>query len=162
MNVPAVFAMPEGRRIRLELPPRLESWERSDHPDQVRLRAFVAHVRELIDPIAKNSESPLALRLDVGLDESSDPLWERDLDNYLFPIARELPPEYVSIWATKGRAQDSFVTVGPARSVTPPDWPAHHVPRSLGSETRLEARRPRRGLRRRAAFRRARSPCRCR
>ena len=136
MHVPAVFAMPVGRRIRLELPPRLESWERSDHPDQLRLRAFVAHVREVIDPIAEDIEGPLAFQLDVGLDESADPLWERDLDNYLFPIARELPPEYASVWGTKGRAQDSFVTVGLARPATPPGWQSHRVPRAL------EARAP--------------------
>jgi hypothetical protein len=134
MHVPAVFAMPAGRRIRLELSPRLESWHRSDHPDQVRLRAFVAHVRELIDPVAKSIETPLAFRLDVGLGDSIDPLWERDLDNYLFPIARGLPPRYVSVWGTKGRARHSFVTVGPAGAVTPPDWPSHRVPRALGSE----------------------------
>ena len=92
MHVPAVFAMPEGRRSRLELSPRLESWERSAHPDQVRLRAFVAHVRQLIDPVAEDIHGPLAFKLDVGLVEATDPLWERDLDNYLFPIARDLPP----------------------------------------------------------------------
>jgi|tagenome__1003787_1003787.scaffolds.fasta_scaffold20986645_4 hypothetical protein len=134
MRVPVVFAMPERRRIRLELPPRLESWERSDHPDQVRLRAFVAHVRGLIEPIADDIAAPLALRLDVGLPESADPLWARDLDNYLFPIARGLPPQYVSIWGTKSRGQDSFVTVGPARPVVEPEWHSHRVPRALGSE----------------------------
>ena len=134
MNVSDVFAMPEGRRFRLGLRPQLESWERKDHPSQARLRAFVAHVRELIDPIAKDVQSPLALRLDVGLDQASDPMWARDLDNFLFPIARKLPPQYVSIWGTKGRAQDSFVTVGPAHSVAPPAWPTHHVPRCLASE----------------------------
>jgi hypothetical protein len=102
MHEPAVFAMPEGERIRPELSPRLESWNQSDHPDQVRLRAFVAHVRHLIDPVATGIEAPLASRLDVGLDESTDPLWERDLANYLFPIARELPPKYVSVWEPRG------------------------------------------------------------
>jgi hypothetical protein len=34
---------------------------------------------------------------------SADPLWTRDLDNYLFPIARSLPPQYVSMWGTKAR-----------------------------------------------------------
>jgi hypothetical protein len=119
-----MYAMPEGRRIRLELSPRLESWNRSDHQDQVRLRAFVAHVRELIDPIARDMTGSLAFQLDVGLNESTDPLWERDLDNFLFPIARELPATYVSVWGTKGRSQDSFVTVGRAVPVEPPRWPS--------------------------------------
>jgi hypothetical protein len=70
----------------------------------------------------------------VGLSESDDPLWERDLNNYLCPIARQLPSQYVSIWGSNGRARDSFVTVGPARVASPPDWPSQVVPRSLGSE----------------------------
>ena len=128
--------MPDGRPIRLgALPAARELGTVGPYPSQVRLRAFVAHVRQLIDPVAEDIQGPLAFKLDVGLEESTDPLWERDLDNYLFPIARDLPPGYVSVWATKGRAQDSFVTVGPARPVTPPEWTRHRIPRGPGSES---------------------------
>jgi hypothetical protein len=85
---PRVFEMPSGERLTLDLVPRLESWNARDHPDQVRLREFVAHVRELVDPVADGLDGPLALQLDVGLDDRIDPLWQRDLDNYLFPIAK--------------------------------------------------------------------------
>jgi hypothetical protein len=129
------YSMPTGVRLALGLTPRLESWNARDHPDQVRLREFVAHVRSLIEPIADDIFGPLAVHLHVGLDDSIDPLWQRDLDNYLFPIARELPARYVSIWGTKGRADDSFVTVGPAVSASPPDWPDYPVPRAPGGET---------------------------
>ncbi|HEX5617811.1 MAG TPA: hypothetical protein VFX51_05300, partial [Solirubrobacteraceae bacterium] len=78
---------------------------------------------------------PLALQLDVGLDDSIDPLWQRDLDNYLFPIARELPTRYVSVWGTKGRAAASHVTVGRAVPASVPEWLAHPVPRASGGET---------------------------
>jgi hypothetical protein len=47
-------------------------------------------------------------------------LWQRDLDNYLFPIARTLPPRFVSLWATKGLLQNSTVRVEPARALTRP------------------------------------------
>lgn len=62
-----VYSMPQGERVRLELAPRLESWNARNHPDQIRLREFVAHVRELIDPIADTIEGSLALQLDVSL-----------------------------------------------------------------------------------------------
>ena len=42
-------------------------------------------MRELIDPVAREIKPPLAFRLEVGLEESIDQLWEHDLDNYLFP-----------------------------------------------------------------------------
>lgn len=129
MEAVAVYEMPQAERTRLELAPRLESWDRSDHPDQVRLRAFVSHVRELIDPVADDIDGELALHLDVGLDDSIDPLWQRDLDNYLFPIARALPERYVSVWATKGRAAESTVTIAAARPVPPPRWSRHDIGR---------------------------------
>src|ERR1700716_4025618 len=97
----------------------LESWNRYDDPDQVALREFVAHVRERIDPGLTQTTGRLALRLDVGLPEARDPLWEHDLDNYLFPIARELPERVVSVWATKGRGAVSFVRLEPAAPTNP-------------------------------------------
>lgn len=127
--------MPSGERLTLNLVPRLESWNARDHADQVRLREFVAHVRELVDPVADGVDGLLALQLDVGLDDSIDPLWQRDLDNCLFPIARELPARYVSIWGTKGRAAASHVSVGRAVPGLVPEWPAHPVPRASGGET---------------------------
>lgn len=129
-----VYSIPAAVGIPLALAPRLESWNARDHPDQVRLRAFVAHVRSLIDPIADGLSGPLALHLHVGLDQRIDPLWQRDLDNYLFPIARDLPPQYVSVWGTKGRGRTSYVTVCPAVQAPAPDWPRQHVPRSPGIE----------------------------
>lgn len=130
------YSMPAGSQLPLELTPRLESWNAHNHPDQVRLREFVAHVRSLTDSVANQIGGPLSLHLNVGLDDGIDPLWERDLDNYLFPIARGLGRRYVSIWGTKGRAKSSFVTVGPAVPVAPPIWPAYPVPRAPGGEDR--------------------------
>jgi hypothetical protein len=133
--VETTFSIPAGPAIELELAPRLESWNRYDDPDQVALREFVAHVRERIERFLAPPSGPLAFRFDVGLADQIDPLWERDLDNYLFPIARELPGQVVSVWGTKGRARCSRVRLERAVPAKPgPEWQRFPVPRSLGSE----------------------------
>lgn len=133
--VEATFSIPDGPRLELELPPRLESWNRYDDPEQAALREFVAHVRQRIAPILDSTDGHLAFRLDVGLPDRIDPLWERDLDNYLFPIARDLSSRVVSVWGTKGRAPQSFVRLAPAVEVYPgPEWQRFAVSRSSGTE----------------------------
>jgi hypothetical protein len=119
-----MFAIPEGTAVELLLPPRLESWERTGHPSQVALAEWVAHVRSAIDPIAFGVEGPLSLRVDFALPRGVDPLWQRDLDNYLFPIARSLPTRFVSLWATKGLVEVSTVRVATARPLggAPDGW----------------------------------------
>ena len=77
-----------GRDEALEpFPPLVEQWERNDHPAQVRLKAYLDHVLELLDH--RNTGDELALSLSVGRREfvplDSD---GRDLDNYLKPLAR--------------------------------------------------------------------------
>jgi hypothetical protein len=132
---PRVFAVPEGPAVELSLTPRLESWERRDHPAQTALREFVGHVRELVDPVIERTRGELAVRLDVGLPDTVDPLWERDLDNYLFPIVRAMPERVVSVWGTKGRDPRSFVRVERAVEVAAPaGWRAFEVSRARGSE----------------------------
>lgn len=131
----ATFAIPEGQATELELAPRLESWNRSDDPDQVALREFVAHVRERVDAVVGATSRPVAFRLDVGLPDHIDPLWERDLDNYLFPIVRELPQRVVSVWGTKRRGSSSFVRIEPAVPASAgPEWQRFEVSRSSGAE----------------------------
>jgi len=76
----------------------------------------------------------LAFRLDVGLPENIDPLWERDLDNYLFPIARTLPDRVVSVWATKRRGLSSAVRLEPAVAADESGWHEFRVPRSPARE----------------------------
>jgi hypothetical protein len=131
------FALPDGPAIPLELPARLESWNARDHPDQVALRAWLAHVGERISRVESEIEGELALRLDVGLPSGVDPLWQRDLDNYLYPVARSLPERYVSVWATKCPGRESSVRVGSAIELRaePRDWSAFSVPQgSRGDE----------------------------
>lgn len=132
---PRVFALPEGPALEVSLTPRLESWERHDHPAQAALREFVGHVRELVDPVIARTRGELAVRLDVGLPETVDPFWERDLDNYLFPIARAMPERVVSVWGTKARGARSSVRVELAVEVAGPvGWHEFGVARTPGSD----------------------------
>jgi hypothetical protein len=60
---PRGLALPEGPALELSLTPRLESWERHDHPAQMALREFVVHVQELVDPVIASTRGELAVRL---------------------------------------------------------------------------------------------------
>jgi hypothetical protein len=62
------------------LAPRLASWNKADHPDQVRLRAYLDDTEALL--AASRVDGPWALRLDVGLPAARDLLDGADLDNY--------------------------------------------------------------------------------
>jgi hypothetical protein len=92
-------------------------------------------VRERIAPVVEATSGALAFRLDVGLPDHIDPLWERDLDNYLFPIARELPRRRrlgVGNQGTRGELvrADRAGHAGKAR----PDWHGSVISRSPGTE----------------------------
>jgi hypothetical protein len=130
------FAFPDAPPIGLDLPARLASWNARDHPDQVALRAWVGHVRERVAGAEATIDGELSLRLDIGVADRGDPLWQRDLDNYLSPVALSLPDRYVSVWATKSPGRPSSVRVGPAVALAaePPGWSAFSVARGSRSE----------------------------
>jgi hypothetical protein len=90
---------PEGRGwrwctrcqpLQLPVPSRLASWNRAGDPDQVRLAAHLDAVEALLRPRLEQLSGPLALRLDVGLPGAAALLDQRDLDNYLLPLAARL------------------------------------------------------------------------
>jgi hypothetical protein len=59
------YGRPENDAHQLGLAPRLASWEKSGHRDQVRLREYLDDTKTLL---AKSRvDGPWALRLDVGL-----------------------------------------------------------------------------------------------
>ena len=113
------YARPEGDNQQLRVAPRLASWNKADHPDQVRLRAFLDDTEALL--AASRVDGPWALRLDVGLPTGRDLLDMADLDNYAYPLASHLKdPGLVSVWCTKQHSEQSFVRIEAAREMPPP------------------------------------------
>lgn len=108
---PVFFGRPENLAEELRLAPRLASWNRSDHLDQVELKRTVESAEEQIRDVALSVDGPLALRLDVNLQTGTSLLEFRDLDNYAYPLAAHLlkawkrPP--TSMWASKAVANTS-------------------------------------------------------
>src|SRR5689334_1249615 len=97
------YARPEGEGRPLRKSPRLASWNRGDHPDQVMLREYLADTAELV--AAHAVSGPWALRLDVGLPSGRDLTDMADLDNYALPLARQVGNrDLVSVWCTKRHA----------------------------------------------------------
>ena len=109
------FAMPESKPLRLPVAPRLASWNKADDPDQAKLARYLDAADELLRPQYERLSGPLALRLDVGLPQGTQRLDQRDLDNYLFPLAirlsRHTQGAFVCVWGTKQHAADSFARV---------------------------------------------------
>jgi hypothetical protein len=73
------YARPDSEPLPLRVAPRLASWNKADHPDQVRLRAYLDDTEALL--AASRIDGPWALRLDVGLPSGRDLLDMADLDN---------------------------------------------------------------------------------
>jgi hypothetical protein len=113
------YARSEGDKHQLRVGPRLESWERSDHPNQVRLQPYLDDTEALL--AASRVDGQWALRLDVGRPIERSLLNGADLDNYGFPLACRLDdPDLVSVWCTKQHSELSFVRIEAARELPPP------------------------------------------
>jgi hypothetical protein len=113
--VTAVFAMPASQPLRLPVPPRLASWNKAGDADQVRLAKYLDAADELLRPHCARLPGPLALRLDIGLPQAAGLLDQRDLDNYLLPLAarlsRSTPATLTCVWGTKQHSANSFVRI---------------------------------------------------
>lgn len=124
-----VFAMPDSTPIPLPVPPRLTSWNKTGDPEQVRLGRYLAVADDLLRPRYEQLTGLFALRLDVGLPRNVSLLDQRDLDNYLLPLAtlvrRSAPGELTCVWGTKQHSGRSFVRIEPAipaATVPPAGW----------------------------------------
>ncbi|MDZ4235478.1 MAG: hypothetical protein U1C73_17350, partial [Dietzia sp.] len=76
------FARPDTDPLPLRVAPRLASWNKADHPDQLRLRAYLDDTEKLVTD--SRVDGPWALRLDVGLPGERSLLDAGDLDNYAY------------------------------------------------------------------------------
>lgn len=114
------FAPPQDDPIQLRETPRPACWERADHPDQIRLQAYLDDTKDLLS--GSGVDGLWALRLDVGAPATRDLLREvADLDNYAHPLADRIKDSnLVSVWCTKEHNEQSFVQIEPAHEVPPP------------------------------------------
>ena len=116
------YSRPESfsKRQQLMHAIRPASWNASDHPDQVRLKAYLDDTEDLL--ANSRVEGPWALRLDVGASTTKNLLTEvADLDNYAYPLASRLQDSgLVSVWCTKQHHEQSFVQIAPASEVHEP------------------------------------------
>ena len=90
-------------------------WNRAGDPDQVKLEAFLAATEQILRSRCEQLTGPLAIRLDIGLPPATPLLDQRDLDNYLFPLAVRMSKttgtRLVSLWGTKQRSDASFARI---------------------------------------------------
>jgi len=115
--VTRLYARPDmAARIPLAREPVLESWNGREHPDQLRLRAYLDTVAAQVGSAAWPAQESRVVELIVGL-PSTSPVDRggRDLDNYLFPVARRLGAGRIAAaFARKVHQQGSTIAIGPA------------------------------------------------
>ncbi|MBB4930384.1 hypothetical protein F4561_001204 [Lipingzhangella halophila] len=138
---PPFFTKPAVEGVPLRLRPRLASWERGGHPDQVRLEEYLVHVQDILRTGLEQTPDPLALWLDVGLPRSVALLEHHDLDNYLFPLVSRLSKhsgrQFASVWCTKRHAESSRICLSQARPATdrPLSGRIHEVATNASSQS---------------------------
>lgn len=132
---------PGGPLSTLRGPARLASWDRSDHPSQVALWAYLEGADRLLEG-RHGISSPWSVELCVGVPEGVNPLRGGDLDNYLYPIANHLGWRSVdSAHARKGRGP-STIRLGTClpRQPGPPGWSFASAETHISAEKRKEWR----------------------
>jgi hypothetical protein len=116
---PVFYARPDGEAITLRSTPRLANWNRSGDSGAARLTRALSYSEQLTDPRLAECSGPIALRFDVGLPRAVRLLDERDLDNYLLPLAGYLagrsPQPIVSVWGCKRYADETSLRIETAR-----------------------------------------------
>jgi hypothetical protein len=89
-----VYRRPGVGVMRQSVKPQLASWERAEHPSQVKLAHFLAHVDAIAGPVLATVRGRVAVELIVGFSDGVSLIdGGHDLDNYLFPVAQRLGPQ---------------------------------------------------------------------
>jgi hypothetical protein len=105
------FPVPDVDMHELDTHPVLESWNRKDHPDQIRLLAFLDSVERAVSDQVDRPH-PWAVVVHIGLPERTALQRGHDLDNYLFPIARRLGAQRIQgIYGRKRTAASSHIGI---------------------------------------------------
>src|SRR5947209_10766138 len=92
--------------------PRLASWDRHDLPSQKKLREYLNEIRRSLGSLPSGIEH-LGLHMNVAVEKPSYLLQQHDLDNYLYPVVKELagelgPTRFKYVSATKKVRGDSY------------------------------------------------------
>ncbi|MHB1330304.1 MAG: hypothetical protein ACYC2K_19060, partial [Gemmatimonadales bacterium] len=94
------------------LAPRLASWDKHDHPSQVRLRAYL---NEVTADAGDLPGGPLTLHLEVDVQKQAHLHHHHDLENYLTPLVKHLGArKFVHVTAVKFVGGGSRVTISRA------------------------------------------------
>lgn len=130
-----MFARPDVPSIRLQMTPVLESWNARQHPDQLRLSAFLDHVEATVP---ETPDSHAVLELNIGFPSSrSLTAAGGDLDNYLFPIARRLgAARFDAMFGSKSHAEWSSIAIAPSRELEGVPQPNMRVRTTAAASTR--------------------------
>lgn len=115
-----ILYAPVPAPIALPVPPQLASWDAASSPSQTRLKTYLVAAEQLVRPHIDSSPDPLGVHLSVGLPDAVPLLCERDLDNYLLPLAQHLTRStgrtFASATASKQHRPDSRIGVGQAHA----------------------------------------------
>ncbi|MEX1230505.1 MAG: hypothetical protein WEB58_09705 [Planctomycetaceae bacterium] len=106
-------------RVLDSVSPLLASWDKSTHPSQVNLRAYVHDVVARLSPLPQ--DVPLFLHMNVDVKDPIRLSRHHDLENYLTPLfgRRYLPPErFVLVTANKFVGGGSQIVCGVANSTS--------------------------------------------
>lgn len=109
--------------VALQIPqPRLASWNKAEHPDQVRLKAYLEQLDLIVQAGLAGMDGNLAMELTVGLPRRQLTV-DRDLDNYLLPVANRLSRHrFCAVFGNKAVQNESVLRCGPTSHRSWP-WP---------------------------------------
>jgi hypothetical protein len=97
--------------------PRLASWNRSDHPDQIRLRDYLWELSLELGPL--KAAQPLFLNMTIDVEKPEHLERHHDLENYLTPLIAHLGPrQFRYVEASKRVGGGSSLEVGLAVPLT--------------------------------------------
>lgn len=123
---------------RLTVAPRLASWDAAASASQQRLAAYLAHVEALAAPLMTGVQGKLAVELTVGLAANvSLTSGGRDLDNYLYPLAKRLGPGRLAAMFGRKVHGPSSLAIDAAQPHIP-SRPPQFATRMTGSYERSE------------------------
>ena len=133
------YESPSSTPIPVSVQPRVASWNAATHPNQTALTRWLEHAHALIDDEFPSVPGPLAVRLDIGLADSTALSDGYDLDNYAYPLisrlSRSTAERIATVWCGKSLATDSSMRVGSARSVGQPRFDRNVTVRTTASAT---------------------------